>query len=117
VTVSEAAWGPSEKDQLRDAGHDIVEMESFWSGRVADSRGIPFLAARVISDGAVESLPSVPGLVNDDGTINQAALVEYTREHPETMVALAEQAQRSRRAIDNLRAFLDAFVPSLSQRF
>jgi len=115
VTVAEAAWGPDEKNALRQAGHDIVEMESYWTGRVAANRGIPFLAARVISDSADQSLPAIPNVINKDGTTNQGAIVEYTKEHPEVMPALAEQAQRSAKAITNLRTFLEAFVPALAQ--
>ena len=114
VTVTEVAWGPDEKSALRDAGHDIVEMESYWTGLVAADRGIPFLTARVVSDSANQSLPAIPNVFNKDGTTNQTALVEHTKEHPEAMPALKEQAQRSARAIGNLRTFLDAFVPALA---
>ena len=115
VTVAEAAWGPDEKSALREAGHDIAEMESYWTGLVAASRGIPFLTARVISDSADHSLPAIPNLINKDGTTNQGAIVEYTKEHPEAMPALVEQAQRSAKAITNLRMFLEAFVPALAE--
>ena len=115
VTVAEAAWGPDEKSALREAGHDIVEMESYWTGLVAANGGIPFLTARVISDSADQTLPAIPNVINKDGTTNQGAIVEYTKEHPEVMPALAEQAQRSAKAITNLRMFLEAFVPTLAE--
>jgi nucleoside phosphorylase len=115
VTVAEAAWGPDEKSALREAGHDIVEMESYWTGLVASNLGIPFLTARVISDSADQSLPAIPNVINKDGTTNQAAIADYAKRHPEALTALAAQAQRSAKAITNLTTFMEAFVPLLAE--
>ena len=54
----------SVKRRLRDwDGHDIVEMESYWVGRVAAASGLPFLAVRAVSDGADATVPDIPGLM------------------------------------------------------
>lgn len=112
VTVDSVAWGPEEKARLGDwMGHDIVEMESFWVGRAAAERGVPFLAVRVISDHAGDRIPEIPGLVNDDGSVDYSRLLPHVRQHPELVPIMAEQAERSRRAIESLRAFMTAFVP------
>ena len=116
VTVDTVAWRPDEKARLRDwMGHDIVEMESFWVGRAAAERRVPFLAVRVVSDQAGDHIPEIPGLVSEDGSVDYSRFLPYVREHPELVPVLAEQTQRSRLATDNLGAFLTAFVPMASR--
>ena len=112
VTVDEIAWGPEEKRRLRDwGGHDVVEMESYWVGRAAAALGIPFLAVRVVTDGADATIPDIPGLMNEDGTMNQQNLLAYTAEHPEAIHALAAMHRKGGVALDRLRAFLGEFLP------
>jgi adenosylhomocysteine nucleosidase len=112
VTVDEVAWGPEEKRRLRDwGGHDVVEMESYWVGRVARELGIPFLAVRVVTDDADATIPNIPGLMNVDGTMNQQNLLAYTAEHPEATQVLADMHRKGGIALDRLRAFFDEFLP------
>jgi adenosylhomocysteine nucleosidase len=116
VTVDEVAWGPEEKRLLRDwGGHDVVEMESYWAGRAAADLGLPFLAVRVVTDGADATIPDIPGLMNDDGTMNQKELLAYTAAHPEAVAVLAEMHRKGGIALDRLRAFLGEFVPRCSR--
>ncbi len=116
VTVDEVAWGPEEKRRLRDwDGHDVVEMESYWVGRAATARGIPFLAVRVVTDGAGATIPNIPGLMNNDGTMNPQNLLAYTAEHPEAIQALAAMHSKGGVALDRLRAFLGEFLPLASR--
>ncbi len=116
VTVDSVAWTPQEKADLHGwREHDIVEMESFWIGRAAAQRRVPFLAVRVVSDQADDSLSDIPGLVNEDGSVDYSRFLPHVREHPELAPILAEQAERSWRAIANLRTFLTAFVPMASR--
>jgi adenosylhomocysteine nucleosidase len=116
VSIDTPAWGPGEKRALREwMGHDVVEMESFWIGRVAAESRIPYLAIRVITDGHDETIPNIPGLIGADGTVDQSKLLEYTRDHPEAISRMAEMHRRSEQALANLRTLLDAFIPSISQ--
>ncbi|MBI2913452.1 MAG: hypothetical protein HYY03_05985 [Chloroflexi bacterium] len=116
VTVDSVAWTPQEKNDLHGwMEHDVVEMESFWVGRAAAQRKIPFLAVRVVSDQAGDHIPEIPGLVSEDGSVDYSRFLPYVREHPELVPILAEQTQRSRLATDNLQAFLTAFLPMASR--
>lgn len=116
VSIDTPAWGPDEKRKLRNwMGHDVVEMESFWIGRAAAERGLPYLAIRVITDGHDETIPNIPGLIGHDGTVDQSKLLEYTRSHPEAIPRMAEMHSRSERALANLRTLLEAFIPSISR--
>jgi nucleoside phosphorylase len=116
VTADHVAWGADEKRRLHEwMGHDIVEMESFWVGRAALRMGLPFLAIRVVSDAHTESLPQVPDLISADGAVDGEALVAHARDHPEVLASLSEFYKRSVRALDGLRAFLDAFLPAIQE--
>lgn len=116
VSIDTPAWGPDEKRALRDwMGHDIVEMESFWIGRAAAERGIPYLAIRVITDGHDETIPNIPGLIDAEGNVDQSKLIECTRAHPEVVPLLAEMHNRGGRALGNLRKLLDEFIPAVAQ--
>ena len=116
VSVDEPAWGPDEKRALREwMGHDIVEMESYWIGRAAAERSLPYLAIRVITDGHDETVPNIPGLIDPEGNVDQSKLIEYTTAHPEVVPVLAQMHNRGGRALANLRAFLDAFIPAIAR--
>lgn len=116
VSIATPAWGPDEKRALRDwMGHDVVEMESFWIGRAAAERDLPYLAVRVVTDGHDETLPNVPGLIDSDGNVDQSKLIEHTRSHPEDIPKMAEMHRRSEQALANLRKLLDAFIPAIAQ--
>lgn len=116
VSVGEPAWTPGDKLALRSwMSHDIVEMESYWIGRAAEQKGLPYLAIRVITDGHDEAVPNIPGLVDELGMIDQAKLLEYTTAHPEVVPLLTEMHHRGGRSLANLRALLAAFIPSISR--
>ncbi len=114
VTVDSVAWTPADKSDLHSwVKHDIVEMESYWIGRAAAERGIPFLAVRVVSDQASDQLVQAAA-IKEDGTFDQDSLLAFVREHPELMPVFAQQAERNRIAFANLTAFLSAFLPRLA---
>ena len=112
LTVDTVAWGADDKARLRRrTGDDVVEMESYWVGRVARELDIPFLAVRVVSDGADDTLVEIPGLVGEDGTIDYSRFLPYVQQHPEQVPLLVRNSQRSRRAIESLERFAAAFLP------
>lgn len=116
VSVDEPAWTPDDKLALRNwLNHDIVEMESYWIGRAAAEKGLPYLAIRVVTDGHGDTLPNIPGLIDGEGMVDQAKLLEYAQAHPEVVPLLAEMHQRGGRSLANLRAFLDHFIPAIAQ--
>lgn len=55
----------------------VVEMESYWIGQVAHSRGIPFICIRAISDALGDSLPPFGRLKNADGSWRKGEAVSY----------------------------------------
>lgn len=116
VTVDDVAWTPEGKAKLRDRGApDIVEMESYWIGKAAAERGLPFLAIRAVSDGPDHHLVDIPNLFDEHGNVISASVIAYTREHPEVIPLLAEQHANGGRALESLTRFLEAFLPRLDR--
>jgi nucleoside phosphorylase len=117
ITVDEAAWGPEEKAAHHAwKGHDIVEMESFWIGESAASRGVPFLTVRTISDHYEDTLIQTNAM-RSDGTFDLEAFLAYVREHPEVQPIVMRQYEAGRLAFTNLSIFCAAFLPPLAQHF
>lgn len=117
LTVDTVAWTPEAKARLRRNGvADVVEMESFWIGRAAAERDLPFLAARAVSDGPDNRLVEIPDLFDEHGNLKPASVVAFTRAHPELIPELAAQHARGGRALDSLSRFVVAFVPQLVSR-
>lgn len=117
VTVDTVAWTPQDKARLHSTGApDVVEMESFWIGRAAVERGLPFLAARAVSDGPDNPLVEIPDLFDDHGNVKPAAVLAFTREHPEAIPHIAAQHERGGRALESLTRFMGAFLPGLARR-
>jgi len=117
ITVDELAFGAEEKSAHHAwKGYDIVEMESFWIGERAAKRGLPFLAVRTISDDAAEPLVTARAM-KPDGNLDQRALFDYVREHPEVASLVARQSEAGRMALANLTMFFAAFLAPLVQQF
>ena len=114
VTVDEAVWTSADKADLHAwLRHDVVEMESYWIGKVASQAGLPYLALRVVTDQAADELVQTPA-ISADGTFDVAAFQAWIKDHPEYIPMFAEQAERSRRGLGTLTRFLSAFLPRLA---
>lgn len=102
-------------DKGRMAGlGDIVDMESFVVMEEAQSRGIPAIALRVVSDTADENLPfDFVGTVNAQGGIETWGAVKMALRAPERLPKLIRLALHSRDAAKRLAQFLDSFVTGL----
>ncbi len=111
LTVDRVAGDPAEKDALRrSSGLDVVEMESYWVGLVAQEKGLPFLAARVVIDELADTLPELSGVVQADGSRRPYQGLPHVLRHPSQVPRLLSMALSERRAAGNLTRFLEAFV-------
>jgi adenosylhomocysteine nucleosidase len=111
VTVDHVIGERSEKDALRQAtGTDVVEMESYWVGLVAQEMELPFLIVRVVSDGARDAVPHIPGLVTPEGEYRASRALPYLLRHPASLPQLLRLARGATAAVANLTQFLEAFV-------
>lgn len=111
LTTDGVVAGPQQKAELRQVtGLDVVEMESYWVGRAAEEAGVPFLAARVVFDGAGERVPHIPGVVTADGVRHGYRALAYMLRRPGDVPALLRLAVHERGAVGNLTRFLEGFV-------
>ncbi len=111
LTVSEPVTDPHRKARLLTAAAlDVVEMESYWVGRVAQDQGVSFLAARVVSDGVQDALPNINGVITPQGEKRWRQGLAYALRHPGRVPLLIRTARTQTRAVANLTRFLEAFV-------
>jgi adenosylhomocysteine nucleosidase len=111
LTVDRVVGEPAEKDALRrSSGMDVVEMESYWVGLVAQEKGLSFLAARTVLDELADTLPVLPGVVQADGSRRAYRALPYVLRHPSRVPRLLSMAVSERRAVGTLTRFLEAFV-------
>jgi adenosylhomocysteine nucleosidase len=84
---------------------DVVEMESYWIGRIASDQGIPFIAIRAISDRGYDVKPFDQILTPDGGLLWKKALVCFTI-HPNYLINVFNLYMHVRVATKNLTACL-----------
>jgi len=100
VIVAEAA---KKADLHRATGAAAVDMESHIAGRIAQRLGLPFAAARVVSDAAHRTLPPAARVgMRPDGAIDVLAVLRSLVEKPGQLGALIRtgvDAERSFRSL------------------
>ena len=105
ITASQAmVVDASGKTALRAAtGAAAVDMESLLAARVAQAHGLPFAAARTISDGARRDLPMAAqaGMRSDGGMAVGAVLAALAR-RPQEFPALIRTAIEAETAFGSL---------------
>ena len=82
---------------------DVVEMESYWIGRIASDRGIPFIAIRAISDRGYDVKPFDQILTPDGKLLWKKAVVCFTI-HPNYLINVFKLYLQVRVATKNLTA-------------
>ena len=81
---------------------DIVDMESYWIGRIASDRQIPFIAVRAVSDTMRDSLPPFDLILNANGKWQRRKATLYFISHPQQlikMIALYQNTWQARRSL------------------
>lgn len=92
-------------------GAVAVDMESHIAARVADRHGLPFLAIRVISDGAADALPPAALVgMNPDGSMALGRVLASLARHPLQLPALIRTGMAAETAFAGLRRVHHALV-------
>jgi hopanoid-associated phosphorylase len=90
---------------FRDTGAAAVDMESLAVARVARSRALPFIAVRVIVDGAADALPrAVTNAADSAGHLQLWRLIGALALAPADLAPLLRLARRYRAASRSLAA-------------
>lgn len=106
VTTSKAVGTRADKARLfAQTGAAAVDMESLAIAEVARSQGLPFIAIRVIVDGAADTLPPVVTAAADaEGHLQIGRLLGALARQPGELPALIRLGQRYRAANRSLAA-------------
>ncbi len=106
LTSPRALGTAAEKERaFRRTGAAAVDMESFAVAEVALEHGLPFLAVRVIVDGAADELPRVlDGVITPSGAISAGRLAGRLMLSPSSVPPVLGLAGRYRAARRSLRA-------------
>lgn len=98
-----AATAARKADLHRTTGAVAVDMESHIAGPIARRHGLPFVAARVISDAAHRTLPPAARVgMRRDGTMDLPAVLRSLLAEPSQLLALIRtglEAERAFRAL------------------
>jgi adenosylhomocysteine nucleosidase len=113
VTTASVCSTPGAKHSLGiEYGADVVDMESYWIGRQALKRGIPFLAVRSIFDAIQDDLSFLERL-SADGKIVPPEVFKLLCLHPGQMPALIRLYRRDRKASAGLSLFFKGLLSYL----
>ena len=89
---------------FRATGAVAVDMESLAVGQVAAAHGLPFIAVRVIVDGAADPVPGAVAAASRGGRLSILRLIGGVLAAPRDMVDLVRLARRYRAATRSLTA-------------
>jgi adenosylhomocysteine nucleosidase len=114
LTVSQVVSQPEVKRRIGDSlPVEVVEMESYWVGRVAADQGIPFLVTRAVLDEVGDRLPDLPNTVDETGAVARGRALRQLLSRPREAAGLIRLAASTRRASQRLAVFAEAFVDIL----
>jgi nucleoside phosphorylase len=117
-TSARVLFTPEEKTQRgQETGAIAVEMESGVHAAFAASRGLPFLALRVILDGVDMRLPAVRGLTTPEGDVRALRAALYVATHPHHLSSLLALKQTRTIASQALARLCHALFPLLDLPF
>lgn len=101
------------RELARNCNAGLVDMESYWIGKIAVGRGLPFLCIRCVSDSAEQELPAFDRVMTREGKWRVGATASYFLRNPWNVGRLARLRAQERVAGRQLTVFLDALVQAL----
>jgi adenosylhomocysteine nucleosidase len=110
VTLDHVA-SAREKKRLHDKlSADLVDMEAAAVARVAERRGIPFLAVKAVSDDHEFDFPGMEKFTTPEGRFREAAFAAYVALRPALWKSVARMASQSAIAAKNLCSELERYL-------
>ena len=95
---------------------DLVDMEGFAVGEVAKARGLPFLAAKAVSDDVEFDLPPLQRFVDGEGKFQAGRFTLHAAVHPGWWPVIARLKRHSDRAAEALAGLLEDLIRQCSGR-
>jgi adenosylhomocysteine nucleosidase len=115
VTAAAVVTAPDEKHRLGAAGADVVDMESYWCGLLAERVGVPFISVRSISDGVDDVMPPLDKLMDSRCRVNVAKTVGRVATHPADIPCFYRMYRGSVAARRGLFEAVGSFLSSLPE--
>jgi adenosylhomocysteine nucleosidase len=111
VTVLQLNANRQKMEELSENFHaHIIDMESYWIGRIASTRQIPFIAIRSISDTLQHSVQPFDRILASDGSLLWKKAVLTFLSHPQYLMNVYTLYRNTRLAKRNLAAFIGYMV-------
>lgn len=92
---------------------DVVDMESYWTARIASARQVPFLAIRAISDTMGDNLPPFDQMLHPSGRWQRKKASLYFLAHPQQTIKLFTLSRNARQARRSLTTLVDCLLAKL----
>jgi len=92
---------------------NAVDMETAGAAQVAQKAGVPWIAARALTDGAFDDLPFDFNQFVVNGQTDRNAIIRATLRNPLKIPALIRLGMRSSHAAQLLAVFLSAYLPAV----
>jgi adenosylhomocysteine nucleosidase len=89
---------------------DLVDMESFAVGEVAQKHGLPFLAAKAVSDDLDFDLPPLQRFVDGEGKFQAGRFTLHAVVHPGWWPKIARLKRNSEQAAEALAGLLEELI-------
>ena len=89
---------------------DLVDMEGFAVGEVAQAHGLPFLAAKAVSDDVEFDLPPLQRFVDGEGKFQAGRFTLHASVHPGWWPVIARLKRHSDRAAEALAGLLEDLI-------
>lgn len=115
ITAASAVTSPGEKHRLGSYGAEVVDMESYWCGLLAERAGVPFISVRSISDRVDEVMPPLEKLMDRRCRINMAKTVGRVATHPADIPCFYRMYRGSVAARRGLFEAIDYFISALRE--
>jgi adenosylhomocysteine nucleosidase len=93
---------------------DVVDMESYWTGKIAAEKNIPFLAVRSIFDSLEDDL-SIMEKITLDGKIAPFKALGQVIRHPGYSKDMRRYYNNYRKAARNLTLFLNTVISGIEE--
>lgn len=113
LTADRVAATPQEKKELKERYSAVaVDMETSALAEEAQSRNIPFISVRAITDTADQELIDCAHLVAENGDVSKLKAGWHVITHPGDLKSLIELGQHAKIATANLTEFLKPYLVS-----
>jgi adenosylhomocysteine nucleosidase len=114
LTTDHVVNTAAEKGRLS-ASADAVDMESYAILYAANTKSVPAVVVRVISDSFDRDMPAeLDTIVDPQGHVKMAGVVRYVAKHPFMVPALVRLGRDSKSAAEALTNFLESYINKLS---